>query len=223
MTITMPSYIPLRAPRLLPLLSSGPNPWKVVFLLEELNLSYEIESVAFENMKQKPNTVANPNGRVPAIHDPNTGSTLWEPGAIYRLSYDTFREQNLCNQWLMFQMSGQGPYYGQCIPSAVTRNTNEIKRVLGVLDGVLSATKGDASLLVGDKLTYADMAFVPWNAQLDAIMRVDAGKKFEGFPHVQSWHQRMAQRPSCVKAMKKRDETMPDIQLADLAEEIRQT
>jgi glutathione S-transferase len=60
-----------------------------------------------------------------AIQDPNTDLTLWESGAILqylvkhydpekRLSYETFKEQELCIQWLMFQVSGQGPYFGQC-------------------------------------------------------------------------------------------------------------
>lgn len=60
-----------------------------------------------------------------AIEDPNTGITLWESGAILdylirqydtenRISYEGFKEQALCGQWLAFQISGQGPYFGQC-------------------------------------------------------------------------------------------------------------
>ena len=90
-------------------------------------------------------------------------------------------------QWLAFQVSGQGcvssllnrstrlrrqysPYFGQSawfqnyhaekIPSAIERYNNEIKRVFGVLDGVLSKQK----YLVGDKVTIADLSFIPWNA-----------------------------------------------------------
>ena len=90
-------------------------------------------------------------------------------------------------QWLAFQVSGQGfvylscdctrsltrnysPYFGQSgwfqhfhaekIPSAVERYNNEIKRVFGVLDGVLSNQK----YLVGDKVTIADLSFIPWNS-----------------------------------------------------------
>lgn len=59
-----------------------------------------------------------------AIEDPNTGLTLWDSGAIIqylieqygterKLTYGTLKEKHLLNQWLMFQMSGQGPYYGQ--------------------------------------------------------------------------------------------------------------
>lgn len=60
-----------------------------------------------------------------AIIDPNTNLTLWESGAIIqylveqydtskKLTFETLPEKHLLNQWLMFQVSGQGPYYGQC-------------------------------------------------------------------------------------------------------------
>ena len=65
-----------------------------------------------------------------AIIDPNTHLTLWESGAIIlyliekydtqkKLTYESLQERQLLNQWLMFQMSGQGPYYGQAGWSAV--------------------------------------------------------------------------------------------------------
>lgn len=60
-----------------------------------------------------------------AIQDPNTDVTLWDTGAIIlylieqydpqrTLTYDTLKEKHLLHQWLMFQVSGQGPYFGQC-------------------------------------------------------------------------------------------------------------
>lgn len=58
--------------------SQGPNPWKVVILLEELKVPYEVEYIDFSVIKQEPYINVNPNGRVPAIEDPNTGITLWE-------------------------------------------------------------------------------------------------------------------------------------------------
>ncbi|TQS31587.1 hypothetical protein Golomagni_08126, partial [Golovinomyces magnicellulatus] len=60
----------------------GPNSWKTVFLLEELGVPYEIKAFRFDDIKKKPFTDVNPNGRVPAIQDPNTNITLWESGAI---------------------------------------------------------------------------------------------------------------------------------------------
>jgi glutathione S-transferase len=67
----------------------------------------------------------------PAIIDPNTDLTLWESGAIIqylieqydterKLSYDSLHEKHLLNQWLHFQMSGQGPYYSQLAWSATS-------------------------------------------------------------------------------------------------------
>ena len=88
--------------------AQGPNPWKVVIILEELGIPYESEYVDFSVIKKAPFTDVNPNGRVPAIHDPNTDLTLWESGAIvsylieqydkeYKLSYpasETIKKQS---------------------------------------------------------------------------------------------------------------------------------
>lgn len=63
-----------------------PNPSKVLIILEELNLPYETSWVELDGLKQKPYTDVNPNGRVPAIEDPNHGVTLWESGAIVQVS-----------------------------------------------------------------------------------------------------------------------------------------
>lgn len=75
-------------------------------------------------LKQEPFVKINPNGRVPAIEDPNTGITLWESGAIIEYLIETYDkdhkissasspEKFLEKQFLHFQVSGQGPYYGQ--------------------------------------------------------------------------------------------------------------
>lgn len=63
-----------------------PNPSKVLIVLEELNLPFESSWVELDALKQKPYTGVNPNGRVPAIEDPNQGVTLWESGAIVQVS-----------------------------------------------------------------------------------------------------------------------------------------
>ncbi|KAK3303771.1 glutathione S-transferase [Chaetomium strumarium] len=210
----------------------GPNPWKVVFLLEELELNYEIESFRFDDVKKPPFINLNPNGRVPAIEDPNTGLTLWESGAIYqylievydkdkRLTYDSLAERHLLNQWLHFQMSGQGPYFGQAgwfrhlhpekVPSAIDRYDNEIRRVLGVLEKVLAEKPTAKQWLVGDKMTFADMAFMPWNFRLVEVLAASSWDEvWEGFPHVRAWHERMVALPSWTRAMEKRAKLMDD-------------
>ena len=58
--------------------ASGPNPWKVAILLEELGLPYETVYLQFSDLKKEPFESKNPNGRVPAIEDPNTGVTMFE-------------------------------------------------------------------------------------------------------------------------------------------------
>ncbi len=190
---------------------------------------------------------------VAAIQDPNTDITLWESGAINTylveqydtekvFTYATLKERHLVNQWLHFQMSGQGPYYGQAawsvlivspaslerlsshiadtkdrfnvlhpekIPSCQERYNNEIRRVLGVLEGQLSTRQW----LVGNKMTFADLAFATWNDRLDDVMLVPPEEKFAGFPNVQAWHERMTSRPAWKRAMAKREECMADQQL----------
>lgn len=58
--------------------ASGPNTWKVVILIEELKLPYELKPVGFDEVKKPAFTAINPNGRVPAIVDPNSSVTMFE-------------------------------------------------------------------------------------------------------------------------------------------------
>lgn len=83
-----------------------------------------LDKVETPNPKSESFLKINPNGRVPAIEDPNTGIAIWESGAIleyliekydkeYRFSFAAEPERWYLKQYLHFQMSGQGPYYGQ--------------------------------------------------------------------------------------------------------------
>ncbi|KAI0206912.1 glutathione S-transferase II [Astrocystis sublimbata] len=187
----------------------------------------KIVSFKFENMKKKPFIDLNPNGRCPAIEDPNTDLVLWESGAIidylieqydtsHIISYETLKEKNHCKQWLHFQMSGQGPYFGQAgwftvlhsekVPSAIERYQNEVRRIHGVLDEWLRERKW----LVGDKITYADLAFTTWNDRSDAVLECAPEDKFRGFPHLQDWHERMTSRASWKAAMSARARLMDE-------------
>jgi glutathione S-transferase len=198
-----------------------------VLLLEELGLHYELAPFRFDDVKKKPFVDVNPNGRVPAIHDPNTDLTLWESGAInqyiveqydteHRLSSSDFKEKHLMNQWLQFQMSGQGPYFGQCgwfqhlhhekLPSATERYANEIRRVLSVIEGVLAQQQSD--WLVGNKMSYTDMAFLPWNFRLSEVLVQSWDEVWEGLPLTRAWHECMAELPSWKRIMKARDGLM---------------
>lgn len=119
------------------------NPPKVALILSILDVPYDTISVPMAKVKEPEYTAINPNGRVPAIYDPNTDLTLWESGAIVEYlieKYDVERkfsfapgskESYLAKQWLFFQTTGQGPYYGQAavfkmfhhekLPSALER------------------------------------------------------------------------------------------------------
>lgn len=195
--------------------AGGPNPWKVAIVLNELDLPYEIKIPDGSTIKQKPYTDLNPNGRMPTIQDPNTGMKLWESVAIIQYLVETYDKEGKIShnsgaerfeqlQWLLFQASGQGPYFGQAawfqffhaekIPSAVERYQNEIARVNGVLDLYLA----DHEWLVGNKLTVADLAFVTW-ANFGAAM--DGGKtKEKNCPAYDAWLAKMNDRPSVKKA-----------------------
>lgn len=120
-----------------------------------------------------------------------------------------------------FQMSGQGPYFGQAgwfnvlhaekLPSAISRYQDEVRRIHGVLEGWLAKREQHGSQwLVGDKMTYADLAFTTWNDRSDAILECAPEDKFKGFPRVQDWHERMTSRPSWKKAMELRAKLMDE-------------
>jgi len=112
---------------------SGPNAWKVAIVLEELKVPYTFKFIEFPDMKKEPYESINPNGRVPAIQDPNTGIKLWESGAIIEYLIETYdkehkisfdfgtKESYEAKQWLFYQVSGQGPYFGQAVVCKIPR------------------------------------------------------------------------------------------------------
>ncbi|OAA56506.1 Glutathione S-transferase [Cordyceps fumosorosea ARSEF 2679] len=199
--------------------SYGPNPKKVNIILEELSVPYKL--IVIENPKDEEYRKINPNGRLPAIIDPNNDSlTLWESGAIAEYLVETYDKENKINatagadkwhlkQFLLFQMSGQGPYYGQGVwfhkshgedvPSAKKRYLEQMERVWSVLDDLL---KGQEYLL-GSKLTYVDLCFVPWEFVAHNFLGEElkaAGYNAEKkYPNYWAWYQRLLARPSVKK------------------------
>lgn len=175
-------------------------------------------------IKQEPYTNINPNGRVPAIEDPNTGITLWESGAIieylidtydkdHKISSTSFAEKYHEKQFLHFQVSGQGPYYGQYawfklfhaekVESAIQRYEEQTFRVVGVLDSILA----DKEYLVGNKASYADIAFVAWESTIQLVFP-DQLDRFKGYRNYWAWCERIASRPAIQKTFKLREEAM---------------
>ena len=207
----------------------GANPPKVAILLKELDIPHEIVPISFPDLKKPDFLAINPNGRMPAIQDPNTDITVWETGAIFEYLIEKYNtkhqlsfaagtpESYHAKQWLYFQTSGQGPYYGQAVwfkkyhpeqvPSAIERYVKEINRVTGVLENHLAKQKeafsvsdgGDGPWLVGNKLSFADLAFVTWQS-MSRMGLVKDQYDVDNFPHVKEWLGKMTSRGE-VKAV----------------------
>ncbi|KAK6385812.1 uncharacterized protein PV06_07240 [Exophiala oligosperma] len=209
---------------------SGPNPPKVATLLEELGLPYEIIDIPFADVKKPEYTAINPNGRLPTIKDPNNNDILiWESGAIieYLLEkYDTEHKFGFApgtsdfyhaRQYLFYQVSGQGPYFGQYswfkkfhpekLPSATERYLGEMKRISGVLEGLLKAQTGkhgggDGPWLVGNKYSYADLAFLSYYVIMPLVTPKEDFDLAE-FPVIHDWLKRMLAREPVKAGFKK--------------------
>ena len=161
-----------------------PNGVKVSIALEEMQLPYESHTVSFvTNDQLSPEFLSlNPNNKIPAIIDPNGPNgeplALFESGAI--LLYLAEKSEQLLPkdaalryetiQWLMFQMGGIGPMFGQLgffhkfagkeyeDKRPRDRYVAESKRLLGVLDQRLAGR----NWVMGDEYTIADIAIFPW-------------------------------------------------------------
>ncbi|KAL2074479.1 hypothetical protein VTL71DRAFT_8257 [Oculimacula yallundae] len=212
----------------------GPNPGKVSVLLTELGLPFETVTVQMGDVKKPEYTAVNPNGRLPTLIDPNTGIKIWESGAIieyliekydtdHKLSYPQGTEEYYhCKQFLHFQMSGQGPYFGQAwvfthfwpekLPAVIERYMNEIKRVHGVLESVLAGR----DWLVGDKCTYADLAFVTWEELAVTLSEQNLGfyEIERDFPNVYAWQKRITEKPLLKKLLQERTDLMAKVMAA---------
>ncbi|OJT15254.1 Glutathione S-transferase 2 [Trametes pubescens] len=195
------------APITLYMSKGGTNGWKTAIVLEELGLQYHpIYLDLYKGEQKEPeHTKYNPNGRIPTLIDHgNNDFVVWESNAIItylvdkydpegKLSMKTLEDKTTQLQWLMFQASGQGPYFGQAlwflrqhsekIPSAIERYQKEVLRIFGVLESVLAKQEW----LVGGKCTVADLSFIPWNVTAvdGPIMRGYEGFNFaQDFPSV---------------------------------------
>ncbi|EIW59525.1 glutathione S-transferase C-terminal-like protein [Trametes versicolor FP-101664 SS1] len=202
---------------------TAPNGWKVAIVLEELGLDYHSIYIDFtkDEHRAPEHTQFNPNGRIPTLVDhKNNDFAVWESNAIItylvdkydtdgKISATSFEEKTQQLQWLFFQASGQGPYFGQAVwfirshpekvQSAVERYQKEILRVLGVLESVLSKQEW----LVGGRFTVTDLSFVVWNKLVldgTATQGYYSAAQFEkDFPAVYKWHQLMMDRPTVKK------------------------
>ncbi len=200
-----------------------PNGVKVSAMLEETGLPYEAHLVSFGKDDQNtPEFLSlNPNNKIPAILDPDGPGgqplPLFESGAI--LLYLAEKTGTLipadpagrieCIQWLMFQMGGVGPMFGQfghffkfaadkvSDPYPTDRYTAETQRLLRVLEDRLDGR----DTIMGDQYTIADIAIFPWVRVLGGFY--DGAEKLAlgDYPRVMAWVARCEARPASQKGL----------------------
>jgi GSH-dependent disulfide-bond oxidoreductase len=195
---------------------STPNGRKVSIMLEELGLQYNVRPVNIGKDDQfTPEFIAiNPNSKIPAIVDPEGPDgepvSMMESGAILiylaektgKLMPSAQRARYEALQWLMFQMGGVGPMFGQvhhflraakeAVPYAIERYTKETRRLYGVLDARL----GQREYLAGE-YSIADIATYPWVARYEWHKT-----RLDDFPNVKRWFQAISARPAVERGMK---------------------
>ncbi len=200
-----------------------PNGVKVSILLEEIGLPYEAHRVEFaRNEQMSPEFLSlNPNNKIPAIIDPNGPGQeplgLFESGAILIYLAEKTGQLLPMNpalryatlQWLMFQMGGVGPMFGQVgffhkfagreweDKRPRDRYVSESRRLLGVLDQQLA----DRPWLVGEVYTIADIAVFPWVRNLLAYYEAGTLVEFERFKNVARSLERFLARPAVARGL----------------------
>ena len=192
-----------------------PNARKIAIALLEMELEWQLEYVDILAGDQlTPEFLSlNPNNKTPVIVDANGPAgepfTLWETGAILLyLAEKTGRflpsdpvKRAICWQWLMFQVSGVGPMFGQQAhfthyakdrhAYAIERYSREVDRLMMVLDKRLGA----AEWLGGDDYSIADMATLPY-------LRRQLTERAGQFPNVDRWGAAMLARPAVAEGIK---------------------
>lgn len=200
-----------------------PNGVKVSIMLEETGLDYEAHRVRFDAGDQKsPEFLSlNPNGKIPAMIDPHGPNgqplALFESGAMLIYLADktgqlipadeTRRYEAI--QWLMFQMGGVGPIFGQVgffnkfagreieDKRPLERYINESRRLIGVVDQRL-ATR---DWIMGDDYTIADIALFPWINNLITFYEAADLVNISEFGNVNRTLERFLERPAVRRGL----------------------
>jgi GST-like protein len=199
-----------------------PNGVKVSIMLEEIGLPYEPHFIPLgeqEGTQSLEFTSLNPNGKIPAIVDPDgPGGTpigLFESGAILiYLADKTGRllpggaRRHETIQWVMFQMGGIGPMFGQVgffnkfagrewgDKRPLARYVAESKRLLGVLEARLEGREW----IMGD-YSIADVATLGWVRNLITFYEARELVEFDGFKNVSAWLERGVARPAVQRGL----------------------
>ena len=193
-----------------------PNGHKVHIMLEETGLKYRVHGI---NIREGDQFKADflkisPNNRIPAIVDQNGPGgkplSLFESGAILlylasktgKLLPADLHARWTCVQWLMWQMGGIGPMFGQAhhfrsysrekLQYPIERYTKESNRLVRILDRQL----GDAAYAAGDEYTIADIAIFPWMRNPER-----RGIDFNEYPNVKRWFDELGARPAVKRGL----------------------
>lgn len=192
-----------------------PNGRKVSILLEELGLAYDVRPVDLGKEEQFSAEFLrlNPNNKIPVLVDPdgpeNAPITIFESGAILiylaekggKFLPPSGAERYKTLQWLMFQMGGVGPMFGQTHhfrryaqeeTYSLERFTRETHRLYKVLDAELA----EHEFVAGNDYTIADIAIYPWVARFE-LHQIDWSR----FRHVKTWFDALGRRPAVQRGM----------------------
>lgn len=200
-----------------------PNGIKASVMLEECGLDYEAHRISITDPEEQltPEFLSlNPNNKIPAMIDPagpgNKPMGLWETGAILiYLGEKTGMflprsgpERYQTIQWLMWQMGGVGPMFGQVgffhrykgreieDPRPRTRYLNEARRLLGVLDRQL-----DGRDWITGEYSIADIATAPWLRTIRVNYDAEKETGMDGFANVQAYLERFLSRPAVQRGI----------------------
>ena len=192
------------------------NGKKATIMMEECELEYKLHPIDISTDIQFSEgfVKVNPNSKIPAIVDPDGPNgrpfTVIESGAILMylaektglfLPAEMQRKYEVI-QWVMFQMGGIGPIFGQVhhfkraakekVPYAINRYFNECRRLYGVLDSRLAGRE----YIANDEVSIADFCTVPWVFRHD-WQEID----LDEFKNVKRWYDNMMQRPALTRGM----------------------
>ena len=196
---------------------STPNGRKVSIMLEELGLDYEVHTIDISKDEQfAPDFLKiSPNNKIPAIVDRDTGQSVFESAAILIYLAEKTASPLLPKdgparaatlEWLFFQMASLGPMFGQLghfvlyapeqVPYAITRYTDEAKRILGVVEKRL----GEVEYLAGE-YSIADIAAYPWVSVAQTAFGERNPELVKDLPNINAWVARLAARPAVERGM----------------------
>ena len=195
---------------------------RVLWTLEELKLPYTLNKIKFHpsELKSEEHKKRHPLGRVPVLEDDDV--TLFESGAI--LLYLAEKSGQFLNtsdrnvywrtmEWLMWQMGGVGPMFGQVhhftkynkgiSEYAENRYQNEAKRLYGVMNKRL----GESEFIGGEDYSIADMSIWPWVARFN-WQEIDLNE----FDNVKRWYKEILVRPAVKRAwnVPENEQPLPD-------------